>query len=318
MRSIRFMAVAPWICVTLAISGCAGGSNGEANRRESSMTGEGSDLADDSPSGSGEVNRDAIGMDAQSADSLAGTKRVLPRLVLEAGALRPGESAWLAVIFEIEDEWHLYWRNPGDSGLPPDVKLVLPAGITAGLPRWPAPHRLEEADLILDYTFDHHLVLFYPLEVSEGVQIGDARIRADLSWLVCRDMCIPGARTIEATFPVTYDPVRPFLSLTDRTILEEARQRIPKAELPPGFTAEWKGESLLMTVPGADGLTFYPYESDGYVYPIDAMDKGEVDTDRIILTYPTDVRTVETVSGVLEVRHAGRSSLHEIRLPAPG
>jgi thiol:disulfide interchange protein DsbD len=255
--------------------------------------------------------------DSMAADSLEGTRRVLPRLVLEAGALKPGETAELAIIFEIEDGWHLYWRNPGDSGLPPDVTLILPAGITAGSPRWPAPHRLEEADLILDYTFDHHLVLFYPLEVSGGVPIGDATIRADLSWLVCREMCIPGGRSVTATFPVTYDPVRPFLSLTDRTILDEMRQRLPKEERPPGFTAKWEGESLLLEVPGADGLTFYPYESDQYVYPLDAMDKGEVDAARMILTYPTDVRIVERIAGVLEVRHAGRSTFYEIGVPAP-
>jgi DsbC/DsbD-like thiol-disulfide interchange protein len=319
ISAIAFLAALPF-----AFGGCARGTNGSLDHADGaerdSLTTAGSAAAaeGDAMNDPGDA-RDPGGADAMSpaADSLEGSRRVLPRLVLEAGALKPGERAELAVIFEIDEEWHLYWRNPGDSGLPPDVRLSLPAGVTAGSPRWPAPHRLVEADLILDYIFDDHLVLFYPLEVSEGVPIGDATIRADLSWLVCRDMCIPGARSIEATFPVTFDPVRPFLSLTDRTILEEARQRLPKHERPPGFASEWKGESLLLRVPGADGLTFYPYESESYVYPTDAKEKGEVEGGEMILTYPTDVHTVERIAGVLEVRHAGLASFFEISIPAP-
>lgn len=266
------------------------------------------------PGDAGDASGEAM---SASADSTEGSRRARPRMLLEAGALKPGERAELAIIFEIDDEWHLYWRNPGDSGLPPDVRLNLPAGITAGAPRWPAPHRLVEAGLILDYVFEHHLVLFYPLEISEGVPVGDATIRADISWLVCRDMCIPGSRTIEATFPVTFDPVRPFLSMTDRAILDEARARLPKWERPPGFSSEWKGESLILRVPGADGLTFYPYESDAYVYPTDAKDKGDVVGGEMILSYPNDVRTVDRIAGVLEVRHAGRSTFFEISIDTP-
>ena len=295
---MRLVGLAAMLCLTPSLLSCASGRSSE--HPPSPVAGQISPVAE-----------------SESADSLEGTRRVLARLVLEAGALHPGNKVELAVIFEIEEGWHLYWRNPGDSGLPPDVNLFLPAGVTAGEPRWPAPHRHLEADLILDYTFDDHLVLFVPLEVADGAPLGDATIRAELSWLVCRDVCIPGARAVEATFPVTRDPVRPFLPPTDRTLLENARQRIPTTELPNGLTLEWKEETLLLRVPGADGLIFYPYESDAFVYPLDAMERGEVNGGQMILTYPPEVRTVEAVSGVLEVHHAGRLTLHEITIPSP-
>ncbi len=42
----------------------------------------------------------------------------------------------------MRQNWHVYWRNPGDSGLPPEVAWTLPAGFSAGPLQWPAPSRI--------------------------------------------------------------------------------------------------------------------------------------------------------------------------------
>ncbi|MCA9726175.1 MAG: hypothetical protein KC729_00725 [Candidatus Eisenbacteria bacterium] len=284
------------VCGAVTLSSCVrAGSNGET-------AAEGDVMSADTLAG-------------EPADSLEGTRRVHAHLVLEAGALAPGNLVDLAVIFEIEPGWHLYWRNPGDSGLPPTIDLTLPAGITAGQPRWPAPHRELDADIILDYVFEDRLVVLIPLNVADTTPLGDARIDADLSWLVCQEVCVPGERTVSATFPVTRDPVRPFIALGDQEAIMEAVDRMPTDQAPPGFEHTWKGDLLTLRVPGADGLTFYPYESDAYVYPTDAIEHGEVSTDHMELTYPASVRVLDEVAGVLEVRHAGSATFHEVRIP---
>ena len=40
--------------------------------------------------------------------------------------------------------WHGYWLNPGDAGLPMDVKWQLPTGFSAGPLRYPVPTRLDD------------------------------------------------------------------------------------------------------------------------------------------------------------------------------
>ena len=63
-------------------------------------------------------------------------------LVAEREALAPGETSLLGLRIRHDPQWHTYWRNPGDSGLPTTVRLALPEGWSAGGIVWPAPHRV--------------------------------------------------------------------------------------------------------------------------------------------------------------------------------
>ena len=47
-------------------------------------------------------------------------------LLAEDGALKPGQTAWIGLYFDIEQGWHIYWVNPGDSGEAPRVQWDLP------------------------------------------------------------------------------------------------------------------------------------------------------------------------------------------------
>src|ERR1700756_3752431 len=53
-------------------------------------------------------------------------------LIAEKQWIAAGHPFNLALRFELEKGWHVYWVNPGDSGEPPRVTWDLPAGIKAG------------------------------------------------------------------------------------------------------------------------------------------------------------------------------------------
>jgi len=42
-----------------------------------------------------------------------------------------------------QPQWHTYWKNPGDSGLPTQLSWQLSAGAAAGQIAWPSPHALR-------------------------------------------------------------------------------------------------------------------------------------------------------------------------------
>ncbi|HEY7799405.1 MAG TPA: protein-disulfide reductase DsbD domain-containing protein, partial [Hyphomonadaceae bacterium] len=86
-------------------------------------------------------------------------------LISERAAVAPGDLFLVAANFDLdEDGWHVYWKNPGDSGLPPEVrKWTLPEGVEAGGFKWPAPHAIPLATL-MNYGYEHELVL--PFEVN--------------------------------------------------------------------------------------------------------------------------------------------------------
>jgi len=54
------------------------------------------------------------------------------RFVSEQDAVAQGEIFWVGFDLMMDDGWHVYWKNPGDSGLTPKIKWQLPSGIKVG------------------------------------------------------------------------------------------------------------------------------------------------------------------------------------------
>ena len=130
------------------------------------------------------------------------TDHVLAELVAEKTALVPGQPITLALHLALDEGWHTYWRNPGDSGLPTTLAWKLPSGFAAGDIEWPAPKALPVGPLV-NYGYERdvlHLVTVTPprdLEVGRNVAL---KARAD--WLVCKEICIPDGADLELTLPV--------------------------------------------------------------------------------------------------------------------
>ena len=95
--------------------------------------------------------------------------------------------------FEVADDWYLYSPGRNDSGYPPTVELALPDGWKAGELQWPAPERhLGEGD-ILDHVYYEDLVLLQEIAVPVDFEPKDRfEIQAEVSWLACKGMCVPG------------------------------------------------------------------------------------------------------------------------------
>src|SRR3954452_24928985 len=84
--------------------------------------------------------------------AIADARGIEPELVAE-GPASPGGEVELAVHMRPAPGWHGYWLNPGDAGLPMDVKWQLPKGFVIGPLRYPVPTRLTVAG-IMNYVFD--------------------------------------------------------------------------------------------------------------------------------------------------------------------
>ena len=80
------------------------------------------------------------GLGAGVPDSFAGPKATMD-LLASVEAVAPGQEFQIAVRFRLAKEWHLYWANPGDVGLPPKVRWEAPAGFELSALRFPAPKR---------------------------------------------------------------------------------------------------------------------------------------------------------------------------------
>lgn len=129
------------------------------------------------------------------------TEYVEAELVSEQLSLVPGQPAWIGLRLKHTKDWHTYWRNPGDSGLPTKIEWQLPPGYTAGPIEWPVPKRIPVPPLA-NYGYEGEVLLLTELQVPRTVFGGSVRLKARADWLVCKTVCIPDGADLELELPV--------------------------------------------------------------------------------------------------------------------
>jgi len=161
---------------------------------------------------------------AQTPFGSAGVNRVQVELIPEVSTVRPGESFWTVLRMRIAPEWHTYWLNPGDSGLPTTLEWQLPSGVTAGSVQWPVPGRLPVGPL-MNYGFEREVLL--PVELSVPADFSQSLLRVDAraDWLVCREVCIPESHPVGFELPVA--PIAMVADPRHAAVFAAARKALP-------------------------------------------------------------------------------------------
>ncbi|GAA0368667.1 thioredoxin family protein [Bowmanella denitrificans] len=147
----------------------------------------------------------ALQSGAAVADSSATGPHIRVQLLSEQSGLQAGRENWLGVLFSPDPHWHTYWQNPGDSGEPPSLQWTLPDGVSAGHIQWPLPGKIPVAHLV-NYGYEGANLLMVPISVAEDLVGLQLDLQVSVSWLVCREDCIPGWADLSLSLPVTDHP----------------------------------------------------------------------------------------------------------------
>ena len=169
------------------------------------------------------VSLHSLGAHAEATISSTATgPHIRVSLLSENKQLQPGVN-WLGVFLDPEPDWHTYWRNPGDSGEPPTINWELPAGFIAGDIQWPLPKAIPVAHLV-NYGYEGQTLLMVPVEVpTRSVGQQALTVTANLTWLVCKEDCIPGDAQLSKTFSIT-EVATPS---ADAALFAETRTKLP-------------------------------------------------------------------------------------------
>ena len=167
---------------------------------------------------------------------LVKTEHVEADLVTENTTALAGQPAAVGLRLRMAPEWHTYWKNPGDSGLPTRIQWVLPEGWKAGAIQWPYPHRLPIGPL-MNYGYEDEVVLLVDLTPPADARPGKYPVKAKAEWLVCKDICIPEKGEIDGEVAIATTPPQPNGRV--QASVERARNALPVPA--PG----WKFESAL-------------------------------------------------------------------------
>jgi thiol:disulfide interchange protein/DsbC/DsbD-like thiol-disulfide interchange protein len=265
---------------------------------------------------------------------------VKARLISEVRSVTPGASLRVALEFDIREGWHTYWRNPGDSGKPTTINWSLPPGFSAGPILWTAPHRFELPPLV-NFGYANHAMHVVRIEAPRDLKPGTTvELRANASWLVCADVCIPESADVRLKLPVSAAPAAidnkqaPLFAAADRDMPIPAAA-VVSAKLADGHLLltlgpEWGERSAriktLEFLPYDDGMIEYAApqtlerKSDGLELTLKAADpapaKGPVQgllmvSDQDGATPPVPME----ISAPLAI--AGSASLKATTAPAP-
>lgn len=132
-----------------------------------------------------------------------GPKPVQAELLANVAKIRAGDAFTVGVLLKIDTDWHIYWKNSGDSGLPTSVRLTFPDGFRVGPVLWPVPVSFSRSGGIIDYGYEKSVMLLSEVEAPSKLSHGSAiPIRAEVSWVSCEEICIPGGSNLEMTLPV--------------------------------------------------------------------------------------------------------------------
>ena len=119
-------------------------------------------------------------------------------------------------------------KNPGASGLAPDITWNLPDGFEAGEIEFPTPARIEMAGL-MSYAFEDSVTFIVPIQAHGDPEPGQmVTIGAELFYLICKDVCLPGKAVLSIELPVSDTA-----SLGENAgLFEAARASQPSEDLP--------------------------------------------------------------------------------------
>ena len=191
------------------------------------------------------------------------TGHVQAGLVAAAPSIAPGGSMQIALRQIITPGWHTYWRNPGDAGEPPALAWTTPPGWRIGTFIWPVPRRLPVGPL-MNYGYEDEVYLPLTITAPSNAPIGQkVQLKAALSLLVCKDICVPEDAVLTLDLPVAATSsggasnagIQSALSAAPITAALDAAMTLKGGQIKLGVAG-----SALKGVRGRDAY-FFPYDS---------------------------------------------------------
>ena len=152
---------------------------------------------------------------------------VRAELISEVESIQAGTPFTVALRLEMDPNWHTYWKNPGDAGLPTELEWTLPAGFQAGEIQWAVPEIFELGGLI-NYGYEKEVLHLVAITPPDGLSPGDqVLLSAHAFWLMCEEVCIPARADLNLVLPVGEDGPSWHEGL--RLTFEESRRRLPQS-----------------------------------------------------------------------------------------
>jgi suppressor for copper-sensitivity B len=142
------------------------------------------------------------------------------RLISSVSATGDLQVLPLALEFRLATGWKIYWRTPGEAGLPPAIDLLADGDAVISQIKWPVPKRFNAFGFD-NFGYDSAVIL--PLQVSGHRPGSSVQLRGQIEALVCADICVPLGGSVALTMPA--GPASP---TADSRAIAQATALVPR------------------------------------------------------------------------------------------
>lgn len=231
---------------------------------------------------------------------------VRAELISEVESVQPGTPFWVGLRLVMDDHWHVYWRNPGDAGLPPEIEWDVPEGWSVGEIQWPHPERFVVGPLV---SYGYYKEVLLPIEITPpralDTPIDRITLRATAKWLVCKEACIPGKTDLSLTLPVSGTTAS--VNAETAPLFNDVRFHLPMHPTDWQITASSNQRSLVLSLTPPtwlteppDSIVFLPYDK-GLIHNLSPQELQRTDSG-LTLTVELDrnlASAPDSISGIL-------------------
>jgi len=229
----------------------------------------------------------------------AQTSPVAVELIADVSIVQSGNNFKLGVMLDIEPGWYIYWKNPGTSGEPTQVDLALPPDFVPGPLHWPTPIRVTSPDAIEGYGYRDQVLLQTDVQASNHDPDHEWHLTATVTWLACKEVCLPGQASSELLLPVSISGTR-LINHGNVARFENWSTRVPirldapnrpfSAQLRTGVhtpTAMVKPEMILQWAVLPSNIEWFPSQVTATVFPTSEWRTTQQRTE-VVFTRPTN------------------------------
>lgn len=207
-----------------------------------------------------------LALPAAAQDEPERAPEVPVRLLADRTGIAPGGELEVAVHLSVPAGWHVYWANPGDTGMATTAELRVPLGFEVEGPRFPGPTRYEDGGGLVSFVHEGDVVLFFRVRAPARLPAEEpVRLKAVVRWLVCKEACFVGSAEPELELPVVDEPAA--ADAATLRLLGTHRARLPRPfeELDGDPVVEW------LAVPVAEG------ERERFLFRLERSAEGELE-----------------------------------------
>ena len=202
------------------------------------------------------------------------------------------ESFYIGVRLEMQEGWHTYWENPGDSGSPFDATWEVAQGVIVENVEWPTPITIPYPPLM---TFGYEGDVVFPFKVFRAIDSDLSSITVDFNFLICADICIPEKASL------TLD----LSSAIPNFLVDEAIKNLPTDFVQTQSVVE--GDNLKITFNSSQPINsayFFPRQDNLFAYA-PTQQLISLGDNAYEIAIPVLSNEIDSFSGILSINGEG-------------